>query len=231
MKKTSLCQAPSQKETRNGFLYLAFELLFLPSLLRWCNGQCSPGLSLAELNFLYYLLNFLAVLLIFHGFLGENLTQVTRHPAYFCQAVILGLAAYYACFYALDFLMDFITPGFSNYNDGAIAEMSRGNRFLMLTGTVLLVPVAEESFFRGLIFRNLYGKSRWAAYLVSMVAFAAIHILGYIGLYSPLELIMAILQYLPAGLCLGWAYQKGGTIFAPILMHACINYLSFQRLR
>lgn len=215
----------------SGFLYLAFELFLLPSLLRWCNRQLSPSLSTAELNFLYYLLNFLAVLLIFHEFLGHNLTQVTQHPAYFCQAVILGLAAYYACFYALDFLMDSITPGFTNYNDGAIAEMSHGSYFLMLVGTVILVPVAEECFFRGLIFRNLYGKSRWAAYLVSMIAFAAIHILGYIGLYSPLELIMAVLQYLPAGLCLAWAYQKSGTIFAPIVIHACINFLGIQRLR
>lgn len=215
----------------SGFLYLAFELLFLPSLLRWCNGQLHPSLSTAELNFLYYLLNFLAVLFIFHQFLGHNLSQVAQHPAYFCQAVILGLAAYYACFYALDFVMDFLTPSFSNYNDAAIAEMSRGGFFLMLVGTVILVPTAEECFFRGLIFRNLYGKSRWAAYLVSMIAFAAIHILGYIGLYSPLELIMAVLQYLPAGLCLAWAYQKCGTIFAPIFMHACINFLSIQRLR
>lgn len=231
MKKTTLYHAPSLRETMSGFLYLAFELFLLPSLLRWCNRQLSPSLSTAELNFLYYLLNFLAVLLIFHEFLGHNLTQVTQHPAYFCQAVILGLAAYYACFYALDFLMDSITPGFTNYNDGAIAEMSHGSYFLMLVGTVILVPVAEECFFRGLIFRNLYGKSRWAAYLVSMIAFAAIHILGYIGLYSPLELIMAVLQYLPAGLCLAWAYQKSGTIFAPIVIHACINFLSIQRLR
>lgn len=231
MKKASSCHCLSSSETLNGFLYLAFTLLCLPSLLRWCNSQLSPSLSTAELNFLYYLLNFLAVLLIFHSFLGHSLRQVTQHPAYFCQAVILGLAAYYACFYAVDWIMDLITPGFSNYNDAAIADMSRGSYFLMLIGTVILVPPVEECFYRGLIFRNLYGKSHWAAYLVSMITFAAIHILGYLGLYTPLELIMAVLQYLPAGLCLAWAYIKSGTIFAPIVIHACINYLSIQRLR
>ncbi len=231
MKKASFCHSLSSGENLNGALYLAFELLCLPSLLRWCNGQLHPGLSTAELNFVYYLINFLAVLLIFHDFLGHNLKQVTQHPAYFCQAVILGLAAYYACFYAVDYLMELLVPSFSNYNDAAIADMRRGSSFLMLVGTVILVPPAEECFFRGLIFRNLYGKSHWAAYLVSIIAFAAIHILGYIGLYSPLELIMAVLQYLPAGLCLAWAYIKSGTIFAPIVIHACINYLTIQRLR
>lgn len=231
MKKASGFHSPSSRETLNGFLYLAFELLFLPSLLRWCNGQLSPSLSAAELNFVFYLLNFLAVLLIFHEFLGHNLKQLTQHPARLCQAVILGLAAYFACFYAVNWAVGLLDPSFSNYNDAAIADMSRGSYFLMLVGTVILVPPVEECFYRGLIFRNLYGKSRWAAYLVSMLAFAIIHILGYIGLYSPLSLVMALLQYLPAGLCLAWAYTKSGTIFAPIFIHACVNYLSIQKLR
>ena len=85
--------------------------------------------------------------------------------------------------------------------------------------------------YRGLIFRNLYGKSRWAAYIVSILAFAVIHIIGYIGRYSALELLMAFLQYLPAGLCLAWAYTKADTIFAPILIHAAINFLSIHALR
>jgi hypothetical protein len=53
------------------------------------------------------------------------------------------------------------------------------------------------------------------AYALSILLFSAIHILGYIGRYSPLELTMAVLQYLPAGLCLAWSYTKAGTIFAP----------------
>lgn len=231
MKKTSLSHSLSSSETVNGLVYLAFQFLFLPSLLRWCNGQLSQSLSTAELNFVFYLINFLAVILIFHEFLGSNLRHALQHPAYFCQAAILGLAAYYACFYALDWVMEQLVPRFSNYNDEAIADMSQGSYFLMLVGTVILVPPVEECFYRGLIFRSLYGKSRWAAYLISMVVFAAIHILGYIGLYSPLELVFAVLQYLPAGLCLAWAYQKAGTIFTPIVIHACINFLSIHRLR
>jgi membrane protease YdiL (CAAX protease family) len=38
------------------------------------------------------------------------------------------------------------------------------------------------------------------------------------------------LQYLPAGLCLAWAYIRGGTIFASIVIHAAINYVSIQYL-
>ena len=109
------------------------------------------------------------------------------------------------------------------FNDEAILSMKQGSFFLMALGTVVLVPPVEECFFRGLIFRNLYSSSKWAAYLVSILAFAAIHILGYIGTYSPLELVLAVLQYLPAGLCLAWSYTRADTIFAPILIHAAIN--------
>ena len=231
MKKTrSFSGNLTNQETIGGFAYLVFELLFLSSILSWINGQLSTPLKTAELNFVFYLVNFIAILLIFHDFLGRGLRQTTQHPAIFCQAVILGAVAYFACSYATTQVVRLLVPGFSNYNDQAIADMFGTNRFLMIIGVVILVPPAEECLFRGLIFRNLYGKSRWAAYIVSILAFAIIHILGYIGTYSPLELLMAFLQYLPAGLCLAWSYIKGGSVFVPILIHAAINFITIRGL-
>ncbi len=221
----------SSQETLSGFIYLAFQLIFLPSVLYWCDGQFSLSLNEAELNFVYYLINFLAMLLIFHDFLGRSFAHALQHPIDLCQAVILGFVAYYACFYVTDWLISLLVPGFSNYNNESIAAMSSGNFFLMFVGTVILVPPYEECIFRGLIFRNLYGKSHWIAYVVSILAFAIIHIIGYIGQYSPLELVMAFLQYLPAGLSLAWSYTKADTIFAPILIHAAVNYVTIRGLR
>ena len=109
--------------------------------------------------------------------------------------------------------------------------MRQESRLLVFIGTVLLVPTVEECTFRGLVFRNLYGKCHWAAYIVSMLSFALIHILGYAGQYSPLELLMAVLQYLPAGLCLAWSYTKADTIFAPIAIHATVNFITLTSWR
>lgn len=232
MRKTrSVSTCLTNQETICGFCYLAIQLIFLPSLLTWGNGQLTHPLNSAELNFVFYTGNFIATLLIFHDFLSRSLHQAFQHPAYFCQAVILGFVAYYACFHITDYVVCLLVPGFSNYNDEAISAMSQGNFFLMSVGTVILVPPAEECFYRGLIFRNLYGKSPKAAYLVSITAFACIHILGYIGRYTPLELLLAVLQYLPAGLCLAWSYTKADTIFAPILIHAAVNYITIHGLR
>ena len=223
--------SPSSQEQMGAAFYLVFQLMALSGLLTWLNGMLTEPLSQGELNFVYYLINFLAVVLIFHDFLGRCLRQVWQHPAYFCQAVILGLAAYYACSRCVNWIVGLLVPDFSNYNDASIAAMSQGSYFLMAVGTVILVPPAEECMYRGLIFRGLYSRSPWAAYLVSMAVFAMIHVLGYLGWYSPLELVMAVLQYLPAGLCLAWTYAKSGTIFAPIVVHALINASAIQGLR
>ena len=221
----------TNRETVGGISYLIFQMVFLPGILSWANGLLESPLPSAELNFVFYLINFMAMLVIFHDFLGRSAGHAIRNIIDLVQAVILGLVAYYACSWATEQIIGLLVPSFSNYNDEAIAAMSQSNRFLVLIGTVVLVPPVEECLYRGLIFRNLYGKSRIAAYIVSILAFSVIHIMGYIGSYEPLELVMAFLQYLPAGLCLAWAYTKAGTVFAPIFIHAAINFLAVRGLR
>ena len=228
IKNRASSPCPSGQETVAGICYLIFQMVCLPSLLFWINGQLSAPLSDPELNFLYYLVNFIAVLLIFHDFLGRSLSQLLHHPIDALQAAILGFVAYYVCFYAIDWLVSLLLPGYTNYNDESIAALSRGNYFLTLIGTVILVPLAEECLFRGVIFRNLYKKSHWAAYCISILAFACIHILGYIGKYSAWELVVAVVQYLPAGLWLAWSYVKGESIFVSILIHSAVNFITIR---
>lgn len=228
MKNRATSPCPSGQESITGACYLAFQMLLLPSVLYWINGQISAPLSDPELNFLYYLVNFIAVLVIFHDFLARSLHQLLHHPIDALQAAILGFVAYYVCYYAIDWLVSILIPGYTNYNDESIAALSRGNYFLTLIGTVILVPLAEECFFRGLIFRNLYKKSHWAAYCISIAAFACIHILGYIGQYSAKELLIAIVQYVPAGLWLAWSYIKGESIFVPVIIHSAVNFITIR---
>ena len=229
MKNKTLTVSTTKQETIFGWMYLAFQLIALPGILSWANETMK--LSEAERNFCFFVINFIAVLLIFNKYLSRSFTQVLQHPSYFIQAVILGFVAYYACSWGINKLFSWIAPGYTNANDASIAALSKGNFFLMAIGTVVLVPPVEECFYRGLIFRNLYGVSRLAAYLVSMAVFAFIHIIGYIQSYTPWQLILAFLQYLPAGLCLAWSYAKSDTIFSPIVIHALVNAWSIGLLR
>lgn len=230
-KSASLGPGFTSDETVWGFVYFCLSLTVLPELLPWVNGALGHPLSAAEVNFAYYFLNFMIVMVLFHRFLGSSVSAAWRQLAYLCQSVILGLAAYYACTYAVDHTVKLLVPSYVNYNDASIAALGRGNFFLTALGTVVLVPPVEEIFFRGLIFRTLWPKSRWGAYLVSMLAFTAIHIIGYLGSYSVTGLLIALAQYLPAGLCLAWSYTKGETILTPMIVHAVINYFAIQHLR
>lgn len=221
----------TQQETIWGWFYLVVQLFVLPTLLQFANAMLSWKLTASELRFTLYLLNFLTVLWIFRNYLGKNVDQTRQHPAYFFQAVILGLVAYSACGFALEWVMRLIFPNFSNAGESSIAALAKNGYYLTFIGTVIFVPLAEECFYRGLIFRGLYGKSPWAAYIISIAVFAAVHIIEHIGSYSPLSLLLTFLRYLPAGLCLAWAYAKSDSIFAPILIRALINAYTVSKLR
>ena len=97
--------------------------------------------------------------------------------------------------------------------------------------TVLLVPVAEEALYRGLLFQGFQRKSRLLAYCLSTLIFAGLHVVGYIGSADLITLCLCFAQYLPAGITLAWAYEKADTIAAPMLMHMIINLIGTTAAR
>ena len=59
-------------ETIAGWLYLPFYLLILNLLLQLANEKFSLGMTALTMNLVYFAVNLLAVLLIFHGFLRQS---------------------------------------------------------------------------------------------------------------------------------------------------------------
>jgi membrane protease YdiL (CAAX protease family) len=222
MKNAHFYNAPSRRETRNGWIYYVISYLALPFGLNWFSAQLAVPLSEAKLNFVYYCINFVAVALIFRRFLADSFRGALRKPFQTLWYAVLGYLGAEALSEVLTYLLLLLLPAYANVNDASITAMLRAEPLLAIA-VVFLVPVAEECFFRALCFRNLYGSSSVAAYLVSMAAFSAVHVIGYIGTVSPLYLLVAFLQYLPAGYCLAWCYHQTGTIATPILMHTLVN--------
>ena len=116
-------------------------------------------------------------------------------------------------------------------NDNAIGTMVQENRALMILGAVVLAPVAEELLFRGVVFGGLFNRRPVMAYVLSTVCFSAIHVVGYIGLFSWDILALCFLQYLPAGICLAWSYARSGSILTPILIHTLVNAMGVAIMR
>lgn len=90
-----------------------------------------------------------------------------------------------------------------------------GDVVLAIVSTVVLAPVCEELFYRGLIQSMLrrYVRRPWTAILVASGIFAAVH--------------WPQVQDMPAlfvlGVALGYNYARTGRLVAPMVIHALFN--------
>ncbi len=217
------------KERLWGFVYMALEFLVLPTVLAAANLYLSSPLSDAWLNLVFFCINLAATGVIFRHFWAQTLKAVQWKRLITSAAAGLGL--YFALNLLAGWLLLSLDGDFANVNDASIAAMAQSGFLPLALGTVFLVPAAEESLFRGLVFGPLYNRSKLAAYCVSTAVFALVHILGYLGAYPIETLLLCFLQYVPAGLCLGWAYARADSILCPVLMHTVINAIGIFAMR
>jgi membrane protease YdiL (CAAX protease family) len=93
-------------------------------------------------------------------------------------------------------------------------------RIIIVVGAVLIAPVFEELLFRGL-FQTMARSflvtrySAWSAILVSSVLFSMTHVNA--GHWPSLFVL---------SLCIGYSYEKSGSLFRPIFIHAIFNAIS-----
>jgi membrane protease YdiL (CAAX protease family) len=85
--------------------------------------------------------------------------------------------------------------------------------WLAILAIVVLAPIAEEIFFRGVVFNAFLreGGRRWA-FLGSSAVFAAIHLS-----------LVAVIPIFVLGLALAWVYERENNLLAPIVMHMVVN--------
>ena len=91
---------------------------------------------------------------------------------------------------------------------------------------IFLAPFVEEVLFRGLVFGNLRRKSAAVGYLVSCLLFALLHVWQFAVVNRDITYFLLMLQYLVPGLVLAWVYDRTGTLWTSIGLHAAANALS-----
>ena len=108
------------------------------------------------------------------------------------------------------------TLGFEAEPQAAERAIELLDPWLVVLAIVILAPIAEEVFFRGVVFNAWLreGGRRWA-YIGSAALFALIHIS-----------VVALLPIFLLGLALAWIYDRTGNLLAPIAMHATVNGIS-----
>ena len=87
---------------------------------------------------------------------------------------------------------------------------------------VVVAPVSEEFFFRGVLFRTVRDRHGfWAAALASAIPFGVVH-------YVPAPASDAILlqaTMIVTGLGLAWIYERRGTLLANVTAHMMFNVI------
>lgn len=229
MKQLSIYTSP--KETVWGIRYLLFELLFLPLLLNLANAYLRLGLSATWLNMVFYAINLLAVLIIFRDYLKRIWKHAFSNIGKVLGTAALGFIIYWCSMTVLSMVILYLIPDFSNINDANLSEMIAEQFLPMAIATVVAVPLTEELLFRGALFSGFHRRNPRLAWVLSVIAFCLVHVMGYADFYPWKTLLVCALQYIPAGICLAWAYQKSGNIAAPMLMHAAINVIGVLAMR
>lgn len=222
---------PNSNEFIFGFIYFLLQLLVVPGIIVAVDMMLPSPMPAAVLNFICFAVNFVAVLVIFRKFLWANLSPVREAPWNVLRWAGIGFVIYTAGNTLFGWVVGLLDPDFVNINDSVIMEMVQGHFGLMTVGTVLLVPVAEECFYRGLMFRGIYDTSPVLAYAVSMVLFSLAHVLGYVTMVDFGTLVLCFFQYLPAGFALALAYRQSGSIYASILIHMTVNQMGMLLMR
>ena len=223
--------ATTRQENLLGYIYLAFCHILLADLIAVVAYYLGYPISLPVLNIVYFLVNFVSVVAIFHRFLGHSLQAAWQNIPKCLISIVLGFGIYYWGTILVGFMITWIDPNFANVNDHAITDMVQEYPGILGLCTIFFVPVVEETLYRGLIFQQLQRKHRLLAYMVSVAAFSTIHVVGFIGSANWLTLALCFMQYLPAGIALAWAYERADTIVVPILIHMIVNQIGMSTMR
>lgn len=228
MQKRRFSVVMSRWELFGGLCYFFFYLLLLNPLLQlFLTNVLHQEVTTLRLNIWFYGACALLTALFFGRFLLGNLRPLRQDLRRSLLKTFLCLLLYGATSILVSALILWILPDYSNYNNNAVLGIMGENPAFLILMSVILAPVIEECLFRGLVFGNLRRCSRVLAYAVTALGFSAIHVVGYLGVLSPLEVALSALQYLPATLVLCGLYEQTDTIWSPILLHAVINLINF----
>ena len=214
-----------------GWVYLPIHMFLLPLLLNMLAMYLPGGLTELAANLIYYVAGFAFCLVVLWRYFRAAFDILL----YTLPQCLATLAFSYLLYIMLGYLSTgalllFLGDNFSNPNNEAVAELLTENSRAMLGLTVFVAPLVEELLFRGVIFGSLRQKGRFLAFAVSIAAFALYHVWQFALAFMDWTLLIYVVQYIPAGYALAWAYEKTNSIWTPIFLHMLINGISFLAL-
>ena len=229
-KKTAATTHMDQTERVAGAIFFVVYLLVMPLLLErlfsfaetLLGTRFEPGFR----NALYYYFLFAVTLVIFHRFLALTTSRFFDSPGRPLTALFFSLLVFYGANELMYRVLSLFFANRPNLNDTVIAAQVAAVPRTTALIAVFLAPFVEEVLFRGLVFGCLKDVNRPAAYLVSAVLFSLLQALSSTLWQWNLTPLILTLQYLVPGLVFAWAFERSGTLWTSILLHAAVNALA-----
>jgi membrane protease YdiL (CAAX protease family) len=216
------------------WVYLVIHALVLPLALSFVTAELQKWMSDAYINFCYYAFGAVLVFIVTRTFFRRGFDVLCDAPLACVYAVLLG----YMLVMALSFLASAVISVLpdalgkvDNLNNDYVMDLADSDYGVTSAMAIFLAPMVEEPLFRGGVFGSIRRRSRVWAYVASITLFAVYHVWQYALVFGdPLYLLMGI-EYIPAGLALCWAYDRTGSIWSPVFLHALINAMSLLALQ
>ena len=211
-------------EMGRGWVFFALYVFVFPILMGVIQRSFGGELPVAESSVVYYLLSVTLVFLVFWSFLrhGFNLLLDWLPENLFAFATgLAGAGVLHLLVMRLPYPVE--NPNHFNYIEQyALAPAAT------VVILVVLMPIAEEVLFRGLLFSTVRRYSRPLAWVLSTLVYALYCVWQFIFSYGTVDFryLLLFVQYVPMSLALTWSYDNGGSVWTPIALHAAINAFS-----
>lgn len=229
-KKKTVSSSLTDFEKLAGVILLAVYLIILP----FFGGQIAAGintllgLSLSRTLFstiCFYIL-FAAAVLVFHSLIGKSTAAFIKGMDQNFRTLGIALVFFYGLNEILYRISHLLWGNGTNLNDTALINDLSAAPPLTVLALVFFIPVIEELLFRGLVFGWLREHSRTVAYVISCLLFAVLHAWQFTQFHVDLYQLLLLVQYSIPGFILTWAYDRSGSLWTSIGVHAAVNALA-----
>lgn len=208
-------------ETQRGVVFFLLYLLVFPRLNAWVQRLLmGDGETLvAEANVVYYIFLFALTLFIFWGFLKGDFFRLLDWLPENLFSLALGFLAAAGSWTLLSLLpFPVKDPISAQYAQEFLA--APGPTLILI---LLLIPVVEETVYRGLIYGSLRPYSRGLAMGLCILLYALAQVWRYALDFSDPRYLLLVFLYLPMSAALTWCYDRGGSVWSCILLHGGLN--------